>query len=85
LEEMVLKHILPWNGAAIAIQLLTYFSNTYRRKTTLFRKGAIVLKPAKLSRTLNMANQKERSKIHEQALTSLCRDMKHLTSNPPIE
>ena len=77
---MVLKHTLPWNGAAIAIQLLTYFSNTYRRKTTLFRKGAIVLKPAQLRRTLNMANVKERFKMHEQVLTSLCRYMKHLNS-----
>jgi hypothetical protein len=31
-REIILKHIIPWNGAAIAIQLLTYFSNTYRKK-----------------------------------------------------
>ena len=77
--------MIPWNGAAIAIQLLTYFSNTYRRKITLFRKGATTLKIAQLRMMLNMANLNQRSKIHEEVLTSLCREMKHFTSNPPIE
>jgi hypothetical protein len=81
---MVLRQVIPWNGAAIAIQLLTYFSNIYRRKITLFRKVATPLKIAQLRRTLNMANLNQRSIIHE-VLTSLCSEMKHFTSNPPIE
>lgn len=43
------------------------------------------VKHAQLHMMLNMANLNQKSKIHEEVLTSLCREMKHFTSNPPME
>lgn len=78
---------LPWNGAAIAIQLLTYFSKIWdKEKETL-------------SNWLNCTKRKQHEYIGCEfklgmgrgktegiiTLTSLCRDMKHFTRRPPIE
>ena len=58
---MVLKHILPWNGAAIAIQLLTYFSNTYTRKNNTIQKRRYSLEASAAAQDIE--HEKSKGKI----------------------
>lgn len=82
---MVLRQVIPWNGAAIAIQFLTYFSNTYRRKYNIIQKRNYDHEGSAAAQDVKHGKSQSKIKIHEEVLTSLCREMKHLTSNPPIE